>query len=251
MGMRPARCAIRSSYRHCVGGHGIGAATIRAARDTPSTWPSSSSASRRGDSLRFASARARCRQAATVAVDARASLGWASMLAAAAVAGLVELVERQVDAVIGDAALREIIGADALGAVAGADLQLARLRLLTLLFALGVVAAASAAATSRARGSCAASAVLHSTTMPVGNVGDADRRVGLVDVLAAGALRRDRCRCAGPRSLIRRLDFLDLGQDRDGAGRGVDAPLRLGGRHALHAMHAGFEFQLGEGAAAR
>ena len=34
----------------------------------------------------------------------------------------------EADAVIGDAALREIIGADALGAVAGADLALAVLR---------------------------------------------------------------------------------------------------------------------------
>ena len=33
----------------------------------------------------------------------------------------VELVERQVDAVVGDAVLREVVGADALAAVAGAD----------------------------------------------------------------------------------------------------------------------------------
>ena len=37
-----------------------------------------------------------------------------------------ELMRGEADAVIGDAALREIIGADALGAVAGADLALAR-----------------------------------------------------------------------------------------------------------------------------
>ena len=35
---------------------------------------------------------------------------------------LRQLVQRQIDAVIGDAALRKIIGADALRAVAGADL---------------------------------------------------------------------------------------------------------------------------------
>src|SRR5262245_58655424 len=40
-----------------------------------------------------------------------------------------QLVKRQVDAVIGDPALREIVGPDALGAVARAHLQLARLRL--------------------------------------------------------------------------------------------------------------------------
>src|SRR5579862_995045 len=50
-----------------------------------------------------------------------------------AVHDLVELVEGEVDAMIGDAPLREIIGADALGAVSGSDLELARLRLLTLL----------------------------------------------------------------------------------------------------------------------
>ena len=38
---------------------------------------------------------------------------------------LVELVEGEVDAVVGHPPLREIIGADALGAVAGADLALA------------------------------------------------------------------------------------------------------------------------------
>ena len=38
---------------------------------------------------------------------------------------LGQIVERQIDAVIGDAALREIVGADALGAVARADLILA------------------------------------------------------------------------------------------------------------------------------
>src|SRR5262245_30055659 len=43
-----------------------------------------------------------------------------------AVHDAVDLVEREVDAVIGDAALREVVGADALGAVARADEALAR-----------------------------------------------------------------------------------------------------------------------------
>jgi len=38
---------------------------------------------------------------------------------------LRQLVERQVDAMIGDARLRKIIGTDALGAIAGADLAFA------------------------------------------------------------------------------------------------------------------------------
>ena len=76
-----------------------------------------------------------------------------------AVDDVVELVEREVDAVIGEPALREVVGADALGAVAGADQAAA------LLGRLGLRAssprrraAAPTAATSRARGSCAASA---------------------------------------------------------------------------------------------
>src|SRR5260221_14330023 len=43
---------------------------------------------------------------------------------------LVDLVEREVDAVVAHSPLREIIGADALRAVAGADLALARRRAL-------------------------------------------------------------------------------------------------------------------------
>ncbi len=46
---------------------------------------------------------------------------------------LVELVERQVDAVIRDAPLRVVVGADALRAVARADEQLALLGLFRLL----------------------------------------------------------------------------------------------------------------------
>ena len=46
------------------------------------------------------------------------------------------------------------------------------------------------------------------------------------------------------------VDVLGFRQHGDRRGRGVDAALRFGVRHALHAMHAGFEFQLGEGAAA-
>ena len=40
------------------------------------------------------------------------------------------------------------------------------------------------------------------------------------------------------------VDVVGLGQDGDGRRRGVDAPLRLGRRHALHAVHAALEAQL-------
>ncbi len=47
---------------------------------------------------------------------------------------LVELVERQVDPMVGDPALRKVIGAYAFRAVAGSDLELAGLRLVRGLF---------------------------------------------------------------------------------------------------------------------
>ena len=51
-------------------------------------------------------------------------------------------------------------------------------------------------------------------------------------------------------SLIVDIDVFDFGQHRDRRRRGMDAAGGFGVRHALHAMHAGFEFQLGEHAAA-
>ncbi len=46
------------------------------------------------------------------------------------------------------------------------------------------------------------------------------------------------------------IRFLREGQDRDGRGGGVDAPLRFGRRHALDPMHAALELEPGEHAAA-
>ncbi len=81
--------------------------------------------------------------------------------------------------------------------------------------------------------------------MPRRDMGDADRGFGLVDVLAAGALR---AHGVDPEVVVLDLDVdvFDLGQHRDSRRRGVDAALRLGVGHALHAVHAGFELQLRE-----
>src|SRR6185437_5784746 len=72
---------------------------------------------------------------------------------------------------------------------------------------------------------------------------------GLVDVLAAGALR--------PHGVDLQVVVVDLdidvfylGQHRDGGRRGMDATGGFGIGHALHPVHAGFEFELGEHAAA-
>ena len=74
-------------------------------------------------------------------------------------------------------------------------------------------------------------------------VGDANSGVGLVDVLAAGAGG-----AIGVDAQICRIDlvvgdFICFRQHGHRAGRGVDAALRLGGRHALHPVRAGFELQ--------
>ena len=75
------------------------------------------------------------------------------------------------------------------------------------------------------------------------------RGFGLVDVLAAGAARAQRVD-SKIGIVDGDVDLLSLGQDGDGRRRGVDAAGRLRIGHALDAVHAGFVFQLGEGAAA-
>ena len=73
---------------------------------------------------------------------------------------------------------------------------------------------------------------------------------GLVDVLAARALRAHRVDLQ-VRFVDVDVDVLRLGQNGDGRRRRVDAPLRFGGGHALHAMDARLELQPREHAASR
>ncbi len=89
----------------------------------------------------------------------------------------------------------------------------------------------------------------HDTTTPVGSVGDAHRRVGGVDALAAGtagAVDVD----AQVVGVDLDVDLLRLGVDEHPGGRGVDAPLRLGRGHPLHPVHAALELQPPPGAVA-
>ena len=163
---------------------------------------------------------------------------------------LRQVVERQVDAVVGDAALREVVGADALGAVARADLVLALGG--ARLVALGLLGVVELGAQHRHRLGAVLvlrALLLHHHDDAARHVGDADRGFGLVDVLAAGALRSHGVDLEVVR-LDLDVDVLDLGQHRDGRGRGVDAALRLGVGHALDAVHAGLELQPGERPAA-
>ena len=75
-------------------------------------------------------------------------------------------------------------------------------------------------------------------------VGDADRGVGGVDALAAGAggaVDVD----AQVVGVDLDLDLLGLGVDEHAGGAGVDAALRLGDGHPLHAVHAALVLQPG------
>src|ERR1700716_1370199 len=151
---------------------------------------------------------------------------------------------------IGDASLRKIIGADALGAVAGPDLlaTIRRARRIDAL-TLGVVDAGAQDGHRHRAVLMLRTAVLHADDDAGRNVGNADRGFGLVDVLAAGALR---AHGLDPPvvALDVDIDLLDLRQHRNRRRRSVNATLGLGAGHALHPVHAGLEFQFGECAAA-
>src|SRR5690606_27598293 len=145
------------------------------------------------------------------------------------------------------ATLGKVVGADALGTVARADQQLATVG--DLLVGRGVLLVLQL---GRQPGhGLGAVLVLRALFLAFdhdagGQVGDADGRFGLVDVLATGAGG-----AIGVHAQVGRVDLdgvllIRLGQHRHGAGRGVDAALGFGFRHALHAVRAGFEFQLGK-----
>ena len=156
---------------------------------------------------------------------------------------LVDLVERQIDPVISDATLGKVIGADALRAIAGADLAAAVGR------ALGVELLAFELIEPRAQDLHRLRLVLVLRFLVLladdkagRKMGDAHGAVGGVDRLAAGTARPEH---VDAQILVVDLDVdvLGLGQHRHGGGGGMDAALRLGLRHALHPMHAGFELE--------
>ena len=144
------------------------------------------------------------------------------------------------------AALREVIGADALAAVARADQALARGRFLRLLLAQLHVLDARGQHFHRLRLVLVLAAVILAFHHDAGRqVGDAHGRIGLVDVLSARARG-----AVGVDAQVGRVDvdvfhFIGFRHHRHRAGGRVDAALRFRGRHALHAVAARLEFQLG------
>src|SRR5262245_47486159 len=154
------------------------------------------------------------------------------------------MIRREIDPVVGHAVLREVIGADAFGAVAGADQALALGRTLgPLLLDHGVVDA-------HADHSPAVGLVLVLAAFGAalgddagGDVCEPHAALRLVLVLPAGAARGEGVRAD---VLFADLDlhFARLGHDGDGGGGGVNAALLLRLRHTLHAMAARLEAQL-------
>src|SRR6185312_11977869 len=86
--------------------------------------------------------------------------------------------------------------------------------------------------------------VLHRHDSAGGYVRDPHRGVGGVDALAAGSGRAVDVDAKVVRVDLD-LDVLGLGQHEHPGGRGVDAALRLGGRHPLDAVHAALELEPG------
>src|SRR5690606_28551662 len=99
-----------------------------------------------------------------------------------------QLVQGQPDAVVGHPALREVVGPDALGAVAAADHRLPRRGLGPVgLLALLLVDPGAQDLHRLVAVAVLAALVLHGDDDTGGDVGHPNRAVGLVDVLAAGA----------------------------------------------------------------
>ena len=140
--------------------------------------------------------------------------------------------------------LREVVGADAVAAVAAADQALAQRGLLGgALAALFLLDARLQHLQRLGLVAVLAAAVLAFGHDAGGQVHHAHGRVRLVDVLptrAAGA--------EGVDAQVRRVQrdglvLVGLGHHGHGAGAGVDAALGFGGGHALHAVAARFELE--------
>ena len=160
-----------------------------------------------------------------------------------------ELVERQVDAVVGQATLREVVGADAVAAIPAADQPLAFGRFLGGAFAAFLVLQAGL---QHLQGlglvAVLAASILAFRDQAGGQVHHAHGRVGLVDVLTTGAAGAKGVDAQVGRVEGDGLGFIRLRHHRHCAGAGVDAALAFRGGHALHPMASGLESQPAIGA---
>ena len=156
---------------------------------------------------------------------------------------LIEFVQREIDAMVGDPVLGKVVGANPLAAVPGADQRLSLVGPF-LFFFLAFVDRRVAPSVRAGLGQILVLALfvlaLDDDTRFV--MRQSNGRFGLVDVLPA--------RAAGVKlvdPVVVRLqidvDIFRFGHHRDRGGRRVDASLGLGFGHALHAMSAAFVLQ--------
>src|SRR3989441_1756164 len=160
-----------------------------------------------------------------------------------AVHHFIDVVGGEVNAVIGDAILREVVGAHLLRAITGPDLRPPFLRARSLLLG------DHAVQQPRTQDLEGLDLVLQLRLLiltlhlePGRQMRHPDRAICGVHALATGT--------AGPKHIDAEILVFDLdvhlfgfGQDRDRRRRGVNATLLLGDGYALHPMHAGFVAQ--------
>src|ERR1700730_4143637 len=167
-----------------------------------------------------------------------------------AVEHLVELMQRQVDAMVGDAGLGKVVGADALGAIAGTDHRAARRRDLGFLLGLGLLEQARAQNLEGPRLVLVLRFFVATDDHHAGwDVGYTYGRVGVIDALAARSRGAHHVDAEVLLFVDVDLDLVGLGHHGYSDSRGMDAPGGLGGGHSLHAMHSAFELEPAVGAA--
>ena len=148
----------------------------------------------------------------------------------------VKIIKRlNIDAMVGNAALRKVVGPDALRAVAGTDLRLARFHRSEALRAFQIVRYALEDVLLPIADFDAA--IFPPTmTMRVSQMRQADGAIGFIHVLTAGAAAIVSIRMSSGHVDI---DVFRFGQDRDGCRGGVHAPAGFRRRNVLHPMYAG------------
>src|SRR5882757_1050669 len=175
----------------------------------------------------------------------------ASQLVQIAVQDLLDLVQGQVDPVVGDPALREVVGADASRAIAASDQRASLTGLLLLLISeLSVL-------DPRCQHFHGPFAILVLRTVvlafhhdPGRQVRDAYGRLGLVHVLTTRPRGSKHVDPDLGRIDLDVVDLVSLGQHGNGASRCVDPSLCLGLGHTLNPVSSRFEFQAAVGALA-
>src|SRR5690606_4643953 len=155
----------------------------------------------------------------------------------------VELVDREVDPVIGDTVLAEVVRADLLGTIARPDLAAALLRDGLLLPPQFHLVELRPQHLHRLRLVLDLRLLVLLRDDDAGrDVGDAHGRIGGVDALAAGTTRTERVDAQVLRIDLD-VDFFGFRQDGHRGRRRVDTSAGFGYRHALHAMDAALELQ--------